>query len=143
MKIFLDTNVVIDVFAQREPFYAWSALVWSLVESGKVRGYLSAISFNNVYYIVRHIAGKKRAMGAIRLLHQVFETVSVTDQIIAQAIDADLDDFEDAIQYHCALQSRSAYWVTRNPKDFPDGGPTIVSPDEFLSIVNNEGHSKG
>lgn len=135
MRLFLDTNILIDVLAQREPFYAPSALIWSLAESGKARGFVSALSFNNVYYLVRHLAGKKRAAEAVRLLHRVLQVVPVNGRIIAQAIESGMDDFEDAIQYYCALHSRSPYLITRNPKDFPAEGLALLSPEEFLSLV--------
>jgi len=136
MRIFLDTNVLLDVIAQRDPFYRVAEVVWRLVESGKMRGFVSAISFNNVYYIVRRFSGKKRAAEAVRLLRGVFDIVPVNREIVDSAIDSQMDDFEDAIQYHCAVQSKARYLITRAPKGFPAGGLAVVSAEEFLSLVS-------
>jgi len=136
MRIFLDTNILLDVIAQRDTFYEPAAVVWGLVESGKARGLVSAISFNNVFYIVRRFAGKKRAGEAVRLLRGIFEIAPVNRHIIDSAIESGMDDFEDAIQYHCALQSKARYLITRNPKDFPTGGPAVVSTEEFLGLIS-------
>jgi predicted nucleic acid-binding protein len=136
MRIFFDTNILLDVIAQRDTFYEPAAVVWGLVESGKMRGLVSAISFNNVFYIVRRFAGKKRAAEAVRLLRGIFDIVPVNREIIDSAIESGMDDFEDAVQYHCALQSRARYLVTRDPKHFPTRGPVVVSPEEFLSLTS-------
>jgi len=53
MRVFVDTNLLLDVLARREPFYTVSARVWTLAETGACEALISAISFNNIYYIVR------------------------------------------------------------------------------------------
>ena len=136
MTVFVDTNILLDVIAQRESFYEPAALVWGRVESGKVRGLVSAISFNNVFYIVRRFADRRHAAEAVRLLRSVFDVVPVNARVIDAAIECRMNDFEDAIQYQCALQSRARYLITRNPRDFPAGGPAVVSPDEFLALTS-------
>ena len=135
MIIFVDTNVLLDVIGRRGAFHAPAALVWGLAEAGKVRGFVSAVSFNNVFYIVRRFAGAKRALEAVRLVHAVFETAPVNGGIIAAAMESGIADFEDAIQYHCALESGARYLVTRNRKDFPARGPSLVAPEEFLGLM--------
>ena len=78
MKVFLDTNVLLDILAKREPFYTASAEVWSLAESGAVQGCISTISFNNIYYVVRKMAGKCNADKALRILRDIFVPVAPT-----------------------------------------------------------------
>ena len=133
MRILVDTNVLLDVLARREPFYAASAGVWSLAERGEVGAVVSAISFNNVYYIVRRAEGRAKAEKAIRLIRDVFEPVAPDGQIIDQAIDAGLDDFEDAVQFHSAIRAKAAYLVTRNADHFPASELPILTPGEFLA----------
>lgn len=134
MTVFVDTNVPLDVLARRQPFYRAAAQVWSLAERGEIQACVSAISFNNAYYIIRKAAGKEKAQEALRLLRGVFTPVAPDAQILNQAIDADMDDFEDAIQFHSALRARADYLLSRNPDDFPDSGPPVVSPDEFIAV---------
>ena len=135
MTIFLDTNILLDVIAQREPFYGPAALIWGMAESGKARGLVSAISFNNVYYIVRRFAGRARAMEAVEILRDIFDVVPVNRRIIDAAIESGMGDFEDAIQCQCASRAKARYLITRNPKDFPAAGPPVVSPEEFLILA--------
>ena len=98
MKVLFDTNILIDVLARREPFFADSAQVWTLAERGAVEGLVSVISFNNIYYIVRKLRSRKTAERMMILLRNTFTTVALDDQILNQAIDAGFKDFEDAIQ---------------------------------------------
>jgi hypothetical protein len=94
---------------------------------------VSAISYNNVYYIVRRAEGRAKAEKAMRLIRDVFESVPPDGQIINQAIDAGMDDFEDAVQFHSAIRAKTVYLVTRNPNHFPKSELPILTPEEFLA----------
>lgn len=134
MRVCLDTNVLLDVLAEREPFWRSSARVWSLAESGLLDASISAISYNNCFYIVRKYAGQERAYEALRILRDVFRPVPLTEQVLNQAMDAGFPDFEDAIQYYSALHARSQVLITRNPDDFPRTALAVLSPTEFLAV---------
>jgi len=82
VKIFLDTNVLLDVLLDRKPFYADSAAVWTLAERRTIEGLISAISFNNVYYVVRRLADRTRARRAVRLLSATFATVACDERVL-------------------------------------------------------------
>ena len=68
MNLFIDTNVVMDVVAHRPQFYDASAVILTLLEKDKAEGFLSAISFNNIHYILRKHGGKTRADNVVRTL---------------------------------------------------------------------------
>jgi predicted nucleic acid-binding protein len=134
MNVFLDTNVLLDVLAEREPFYREAFQLWSLAEQGRVRGLISAISFNNLYYVVRKLAGAQKAVRALRMLRDTFSVVPLDEQTLMQAIDAGFKDFEDAIQFFGALKADAACLITRNPGDYPAGQLPIQTPREFLAL---------
>ena len=136
MTAFIDTNVLLDVLARRHPFYAAASRIWTLAERGLVRAFVSAISFNNIYFITRKASGKEQADLALRLLRDVFEVVPMDARILNLAMDDQLADFEDAVQFHSAVQSRVRHLVTRDPDDFPGATITIVSPTEYLALVD-------
>jgi len=133
MTVFIDTNVLLDVLAEREGLYLDAMQVWTLAESGHLDAHISAISFNNCYYIVRRHADKANAESAVRLLRDVFSVVDLTSQILNQAIDAGFTDFEDAIQFHSAVQAKAQIIITRNPDHFPRTPFNVLSPREFLT----------
>src|SRR3972149_10498982 len=103
MKVFYDTNVLLDVLMAREPFFRDSAKVWTLAELGRVEGHLSAVSFLNIFYLMQRKRGRTAAAGAVRRMFEIFKAVACDSLIINQAIDSDLPDFEDAVQYFSAL----------------------------------------
>lgn len=134
MKVFLDTNVLIDVLVRREPFYVDSAAIWTLAEQGQIEGCVSVISFTNIFYIVRKLAGLQQARTALVLLRDSFVPVSCDADVVRQAIDANSKDFEDAVQYFSALRSQADCLVTRNPDHFPvDPQCPIETPQGFLT----------
>lgn len=135
MRVLVDTNVLLDVLARREPHWAAASRVWTLAETGRVQADISAISYNNVYYIVRRWSGRGRAEKALRLLRDVFGTVGLTQKVLIQAMDAEFPDFEDAIQYFLAVHARADYILTRDAQDFPRAGPTVIPPGEWLALL--------
>ena len=133
MKVFLDTNVLLDVLGARKPHSERASLIWSGVERGAHEGYISAVSFNNVYYVMRRAAGRKVAYKAMTLLRDAFHIVPLDEQTIHRAIDADYPDFEDAIQFFSAVRAGADCIITRNVQDFPDETVPAITPKAFLA----------
>ena len=71
-RIFLDTNILLDVLLEREAFYYDALKIWSACENGLAEGYISAITLNNVYYVVRKLQSEQTAMVCVRLLLRIF-----------------------------------------------------------------------
>lgn len=139
MKVFFDTNVLIDVVAKRVPFYTDSARIWSLAEAGQITGLVSAISFTTIFYVVRKLKDQKTARQALSLLRLNFQPVACDEHVLYQALDAGLKDFEDAVQYVSAVEAKSDCLVSRNPNHFPlaDDCP-VLTPAEFLAAYSFE-----
>jgi predicted nucleic acid-binding protein len=133
VKLFVDTNVVLDVLLLREPFFENSTGILTLAETGQVTGYVSALSFPNVFYLLRRSEGERAARKAICGMRDLFTIVPMDAQITNQAIDSDIKDFEDAIQFFSALRVGADSLITRNAKDFPTGDVPIQTPAEFLA----------
>lgn len=132
--MFVDTNVLLDVLAQREPFYRASATVSTQIEEYRLEGFISAISFNNIHYILRKRAGAAKALQAMRALMDTFTTVELDERTIRRAVDSGMDDFEDAIQYFSALRCSADYLLTRDVGGFPHQDIPVLSPEEFLRL---------
>lgn len=133
MNVFLDTNTLMDVLLERQPFAADGRRIWFLAERGSIRGLVSALSFPNIYYIVRKLRGREAAMSMMNMLRNTFAAVPLDEQILNQAIDARFSDFEDAIQHASALRAGAACLVTRDPGHFPRGSLSVLSPPAFLA----------
>ena len=133
MIVLVDTNVLLDVLARREPFYADSARVWTLAETGAITACISTLSLPNLYYLLSRTKDAPTARKAMRTLRDIFSFVPLDAQIANQAIDADIRDFEDAIQFFSALRANAAALITRNAADFPARDMSIQTPREFLA----------
>jgi len=133
MIAFLDTNVLMDVLVQREPFVKDSHAVWTLVNEAQFQGFISAISFNNVAYVVRKTESPQKIKQGLRMLRDSFQLVPLDKQILNQAIESDWKDFEDAIQYFSALRAGASSLIARNTTHFPPGEMAIETPTQFLA----------
>ena len=132
MKIFVDTNILLDVLTKREPFYKNSAVIWSLVEDGIVEGYISAISVNNVFYISKKLSDLEHAQGLVDKILKDFQIIELNYEILKLSRTISDRDYEDLIQYFSAIKSGSKYLITRNKNDFPETGIEILEPAEFF-----------
>ena len=132
MNAFVHTNILLDALLRREPHFASSTKIWSLADDGTIKGYVSAISFNNVYYLMRRQENRIRARESLRLINAAFTVVSLDNSILEKSIRSTIDDFEDAIQYFSALQVSAKCLITRNSGHFPKKGIAIISPEQFL-----------
>ena len=134
MKIFLDTNILLDILLDRKPFSEPSSKVWRLAECGRIEAVISAISFNNIFYIVRKYSGKEAAQRTVEVMNVNFSVFPLTRDIIGRAIAAKLPDFEDSIQFFSAVSCAADHIITRNAKDFPQDSIPVLSPAAFLGL---------
>jgi predicted nucleic acid-binding protein len=134
VNAFFDTNVLLDVLLQRSEFYEHSARVWALAETGSIRGLAAAVSFTNVFYIVERLRGRDTARDTVRGILEAFTPAACDEAVVRQAARADLDDFEDAVQYFSALHAGADCILTRNVADFPRRPALpVLTPREFLA----------
>ena len=133
MKVFIDTNLVLDVLAERRPFYEASARIWELVESRDLKGYLSATSITDIFYILNKQLGPEKAYHFVNKIMMVFDITSVSQADIKKALNLGFQDFEDALQVVYAKKIGAAYLITRNTEDFQEAeGVEVVDPEIFL-----------
>lgn len=137
MKVLLDTNIIVDVALERQPFVENSEIVISLVEQGQIEGYISASSFGDLYYIIRREKGRDLALEFLREIVTVCQVATVDMTAIHMALAANFRDFEDAIQNSTAVVNQLDAIVTRNPQDFPVTTPRIMSPEQLIQELTN------
>jgi predicted nucleic acid-binding protein len=135
MRALFDTNVLLDVIQVREPHHAASERVWTLVERAEIEGFVAAISFNNIYYVLSKQIGRDAALKSVRSLSNVFRFVPFDEQVLNRALLVDSVDFEDAIQSSSAESVSANYIVTRNVKHFASSPIEALTPEEFLFVL--------
>jgi len=138
--IFLDTNVLIDFLANRPPFSLESAKLFNYSFKKFVKIYVSAVSYNNLYYIIRRSTGHDSTIKMLNELQAWTETVEVTREVIHSSLISDFHDFEDAIQYHSAKRvAKIECLVTRDTKDYRLSSLPVMTPIEALTMIENTG----
>jgi predicted nucleic acid-binding protein len=139
-KVFIDSDIILDVLAKREPFYDSAALLFSSIEKGKISGYTFPIVFSNVHYVLRKRVSKKMTLESLRYLKTLIQILPLDHRAIELALDSELNDFEDAIQYFCAEQNSINYLITRNKIDYKKAKINILTAKEFLSMLKTLGN---
>ncbi len=98
--------------------------------------YISAVSINNIYYIVRRFLGHKKTIEVIEALTEMTEMIGTTKAEILQALKNDFSDFEDSIQYSSALTIKGLDVIfTRNIKDYRTSSIAVMTPLNFLKLI--------
>lgn len=134
-KLFVDSDVVIDFFTDRAPHANPASELFELNEQGYVNIYLSAVSINNIYYIVRRFLGHKKTLEVIESLTEMTEIIGTTKIEIIQALQNNFSDYEDAIQYATALTIKGLdAIITRNIKDYRNSSIAVMTPLNFLKM---------
>lgn len=133
-KLFVDTNIILDLLAKREPFDVESREVFSLADMNEVELVVSSLSIVNVHYILNDVMKIKESRSIIGKFKVLVSTYVLSDKIVELALnDYDFKDFEDGIQYYTALESQCESIITRNLKDFKNARIPVFSPKEYLS----------
>jgi predicted nucleic acid-binding protein len=134
-KVFVDSDVVIDFFTDREPHVNPASELFELNEQGQIKIYLSAVSINNIYYIVRRFLGHKKTIEVVELLTEMTEIVGTTKKEIVQALKNKFSDYEDSVQYSSALTIKNLdVIITRNIKDYRNSSIAVMTPLNFLKM---------
>jgi len=133
MKILIDTNIIVDVYQNREPFTLKSKAVLQLSERGRISGIITANQVTDIYYILgRHIRERAHLKLLVQKLLSTVMLADVTAADITAAFDLNMPDYEDALTAQCARRMKADYIITRNIKDFLESPVPVITPDDFM-----------
>ena len=131
-RIFVDTDVVLDLLSARDPHYQHAAELFSLSDKGKISLYISALSFANLNYILSKQITQTKARKLLLKFKTLVQVLPVDDKIIDLSLVSDFTDFEDAIQHHTAVENDIKILLTRNIRDYKKADITIMTAQEYL-----------
>ena len=132
-KLFIDTNIVIDLLAKRQPFYADAARLFSLADKNKVDLSISALTFANTHYTLLKGGKSDDSKSILRKLKLIVTLFPLNDKIIDLALnDTTFKDFEDGLQYFTAIENNQDIIITRNLKDFKKSKLPVMTAEQFL-----------
>lgn len=135
-KVFLDTNIVIDLLSRREPFYQEAAMLFSLADKKQIELSLSSLTIANTSYVLLKQMDANKAKAILRKLRLIVSISALDDKIIGLALNDDsFADFEDCLQYYTALEIEQDVIITRNLKDFKKSSLPIMTANQFLETI--------
>jgi predicted nucleic acid-binding protein len=133
-RVFVDTDLILDVALARQPFLESSKLVLALLENYIAIGFLTSNEITNIYYILRKAGGDQNARKFISGIIKYLTVISVEHSDVLDALNSDISDFEDSVQHFAALRNQCDCIVTRNIDDYKNAKIAVYSPIDFLSI---------
>ena len=135
MKLFLDTNVVLDVLADRKPYADDAAFILAVIERGDAQGFIAAHTATTLFYLLERTLGLRKAKSTLADLLKLVEVVPVDHDRLLHAMAMNWRDFEDAVQAACAAKAEVDYLVTRNPADFSTSDLDVITPTELVAVL--------
>ncbi|HBE43852.1 MAG TPA: DNA-binding protein [Bacteroidales bacterium] len=135
--LFVDTDVIIDFLIDRKPHSREAAIIFTLIEQKKLRGYSSSLTFSNLYYVLRKIETHSKVISKLDSLSKILNILKVEERTVKKALSSGFPDFEDSIQYFCALDNKKiSVIVTRNIKDYKNSEIAVMTPGDYLKTVS-------
>ncbi|MCF8246125.1 MAG: PIN domain-containing protein [Saprospiraceae bacterium] len=132
-KVFVDTNVLIDHLAERQPFCQSAKQIFQLAETGQIQMCASTLSICNIAYIIRKLRPETAIVPTLEKLSNLVSLTNIDETVITLALKAGFKDFEDAVQHFSALNEGGVtHLITRNPSDFEKSLLLVYSPEEYL-----------
>lgn len=139
MKVMFDTNIILDLLLNRQPFCEMSSRVIDLSATKVIEGYVTASAITDIYYLAyKMIKDKNKVCSLLERLLQIVSVAGVTETEIVTALHSSWNDFEDAVQYFTAKKIEASYIVTRNKKDYMSGDIAVMEPQEFFNLFKQE-----
>ncbi len=131
-KLFVDSDVILDLLAKREPYYVYSSKLFTLIDKGEITAFTSPLIFANLHYLLSKLNSNASALKSLRKLKTFVHILPIDEKVIEQSLNSDFNDFEDAIQYFTAVNNGIKLLLTRNKRDYKKSKITILTAEEFL-----------
>ena len=134
IKIFIDTDIILDIVFERQPFFIHSQKILSLIEKNYFIGFTSSLILANCYYIISSIKNKNIAAKTISKLRSILTVLPFTDKEIGESLNSNIKDFEDGVQYFITIKNKLDTIITRNISDYKNVEINVFMPNDFLNL---------
>ena len=136
MCVFLDTNILMDILANRQPFYKSSSEIYKLGLRKKVVLYTSSNTISTLHYLLKKLTTEENIRQSLDEVTTVLSIIPVDINIIKKSLKSNHKDFEDAIQIVSAQSINNMDCiVTRDLKDYKFAEISVLTPDDFLNTI--------
>jgi len=136
MVVLIDTNVLLDFFLGREPYFSNADRIIKLCADKKIQGVMAAHSIPNMFYILRKDMSVEARREMMLNLCDILAIENIDSvKVIAALKNSAFVDLEDCLQSDCARRVKADYIITRNIKDFEISEVPAILPENFLKVV--------
>jgi predicted nucleic acid-binding protein len=135
LKVFVDTDIILDLLAKRDPHYQYSAKLFSLADEDEIKVCVSSLSFSNLNYILSKQFTTVQARKKLLTFKTLVNVLSVSEKSVDLALNSDFNDFEDALQYFTALEFKISTLITRNLKDYKKADISVLTAEQFIKSM--------
>ena len=135
-RLLIDVNVILDVAGERPPHSGPSQKILSAIEKKQAHGFVSAISYPILYYLLQREIGPGDAREYLMLLSKLLSVVSVDRAVLERAMRIRTEDYEDAIQAASAEACKADFIVTRDARGYGASPIKAVAPSEYLATFH-------
>jgi predicted nucleic acid-binding protein len=133
-KVFIDTDIILDVAMARKPFFSASRTILAMAETGMIIGVTSSNCIANLHYILRKVGGDTDARAFISGLIKYVSIIAIDHHNVLEALKSKLPDFEDALQNCSAQENQCEYVLTRNTDDYKGSKLKVSLPEDFIKL---------
>ncbi len=134
-KVFVDADVCFDLLANRHPFYHAASQLFSLSNEGRIKLAVSSLTFAHLSYLLQQqLHNQRKVVGILSSFKILTDVLPVDDKIITAALASAFSDFEDAIQYFCALNGNVTHFITRNKDHYKKSALPVLTADSYLNL---------
>ena len=135
MEVLIDTNIVLDWFIKREPFYETAKTLLSKCWFSNIRSYLTVHSICDLFYIIDKKFDTSEKKKLLQLLINRNDIISESKSDIESFIkNENWTDLEDGLQMQSAKNYKLDYIITRNILDFQNSSVPAIEPEAFLKL---------
>ena len=134
LNIFIDSDIILDLLARREPHYPHAAKLFTLIDRNKIKAFTSPLIFANIHYILKKLTSHEIALQSLRKLKTLIHVLPIDEKVIEQSLNSEFKDFEDAIQYFTAANNGIKIIITRNIRDYKAGILTVSTAEQFTNM---------
>ena len=135
-KVFIDTNIVIDLLSRRDPFFEEAAELFSLADRKIIGLSVSSLTIANTSYTLLRHTNSKETKTVLRKLRLIVDILPLDDKVVGLALnDESFTDFEDGLQYFTAIEGNQEIIITRNLNDFKNSKLPVMTARQFLKSI--------
>lgn len=132
-KVFIDTNVLLDLLLERQPWVLQASILFSMADRKEIELLCCSLSFATATYLMQRLKyERKEIISKLSIAKSLCTVTTIDAHVIDRTLQSDFPDLEDAMQYYSALASNAEVILTRNMKDFATANILVQSPIEFI-----------